>query len=192
MWWRAVRNLDQNTFTHLHSNRGGKHANRSHAAHFRWRGGGDCLELSARERTSENNIPSRGPLPLKKQPLSKNPSRSSVMEVMQQLRREAGKNNDQNRKTTKKKNSAVRKRKKKDRLFFPLLLLLLPRPSGMRSRDGSANSVKKFGVAVAPSLQSLTDCCCSTSPPVGLSVGSTLPASACLTPFFPLVLRGSQ
>lgn len=37
------------------------------------RGGvGDRFELSAHERELENNIPSRGPLPLKKQPLSKN------------------------------------------------------------------------------------------------------------------------
>lgn len=180
-----------------HSDRGGKHASRSYASHFRWRGG-DCLELSARarERESErfeNSIPSWGPLPLKKQPLPKKPFKEGAMVVMQQLRGEAG------RKTM----TAERREEKRDSFLFVFSAAAASLTATLwhaesRRFPNSVKTLQRNSVSLWLSSSSPTDPCCLGSPgraPVRLSGRPSALRSQC-TPashrLFPLVLRGSQ
>lgn len=153
-------------------------------------GRGGCFELSARERAFENNIPSRGPLPLKKQPLSKNPIHGHPLRrpptaVMQQLRSpRSWKNNDDKEG----KNSGAREKEKKERAtccccFFFLLCFSSyrdPPACGVETVPQlREDPPKRLGVAwlrpSSPSRPLLLDF--SSRRCVRPSVGSTLPVS---------------
>lgn len=171
------------------------------------RGERHFLELSARERqrAHENNIPSRGPLPLKKQPLSKKPpSRTPLKGDGSDATASLGETVTKATKRQRGKTPPRGQKEETDRCFFFFFLFFLcfcsyrdPPACGVQTvpqlREDAPNrfGIAWFRLSWSPELLLLH---CSVRLSVRQSVPRFYAPTVCLTDtvFFPLVLRGSQ